>query len=217
VSAIEDVQTQVLQRRAQIVLKPPLEIYFIRHGETAWSRSGQHTGRSEIALTRHGQAAARGLTSALNTIDFSLVLSSPRLRARTTCALAGLGTQAVIDPDLAEWDYGDYEGLRSCEIRQQRPDWEVWDHGCPNGEMPNDVSTRADRLIARLLDHTGKAVLFSHGHFGRALAARWIGLPVAAGRHFLLEPVSVSVLGFEPGGSKHPVISLWNARATMAR
>jgi probable phosphoglycerate mutase len=193
----------------------PLQIYFIRHGETAWSLSGQHTGRTDLPLTPHGEDLARGLSFTLNGIAFSLVLTSPRLRARATCELAGLGAAAQTEPDLAEWDYGDYEGLRTAEIRKLHPDWDVWKDGCPRGEMPADASGRADRLIARLRDLTGKVVLFSHGQFGRVLAARWIGLPVTQGQHFAIDPASIGILGFEPGHPHRRVISLWNATAAV--
>jgi probable phosphoglycerate mutase len=190
-----------------------LQIYFIRHGETAWSLSGQHTGRTDLLLTPHGETMARQLAPALEGIAFSLVLSSPRLRARTTCDLAGLGGEVQIEPDLAEWDYGDFEGLRTAEIRKLHPNWDVWEDGCPGGETPADVSARADRLIARLQDLNGKVALFSHGHFGRVLAARWIGLPAAQGQHFAIDPASISILGFETAHPERRVIALWNATA----
>ncbi len=195
----------------------PLQVYFIRHGETAWSISGQHTGRTDLPLTSHGEAMARSLATTLRGIDFSLVLTSPRLRARATCSLAGLGIfgsrVAQIDPDLAEWDYGDYEGLRTAEIRQRHLDWDVWRDGCPGGEMPADASDRADHLIARLCKLSGPVALFSHGQFGRVLAARWIGLPVTQGKHFTIDPATVGILGFEPDHPRRRVIALWNARA----
>ena len=189
----------------------PLQIYFIRHGETAWSLSGQHTGRTDLPLTSHGEAMARELASALKGINFSLVLTSPRLRARATCELAGLGATAQTEANLAEWDYGDYEGLRTTEIRERHPDWDVWEDGCPGGETPAGVSQRADHLIARLRDLTGKIVLFSHGQFGRVLAARWIGLPVTQGQHFAIDPASIGILSFETDHPHRRVISLWNA------
>jgi len=193
----------------------PLQIYFIRHGETAWSLSGQHTGRTDLPLTAHGEAMARQLAPTLAGIAFSLVLSSPRLRARTTCELAGLTASAQAEPDLAEWDYGDYEGLRTAEIHRLHPDWNVWEDGCRGGEMPTDIGQRADRLIARLCDLTGKVALFSHGQFGRVLAARWIGLPVQQGQHFAIDPASISIFSFEDAHPHRRVISLWNARANI--
>ena len=137
----------------------PLRVYFIRHGETAWSRSGQHTGRTDLPLTPRGESMARGLATTLHDIPFSLVLTSPRLRARSTCALAGLGGAAQIEPDLAEWGYGGYEGLRTSEIREQHPAWDVWADGCPHGEMPAEVSARADQLTPRLQALAGKVAL----------------------------------------------------------
>ena len=198
-------------------MTPPLQIYFVRHGETAWSLSGQHTGRTDLPLTQHGEAMARQLATTLKGIAFSWVLTSPRLRARATCELAGLGgsgdKSARTEPNLAEWDYGDYEGLRTAEIRKLHPTWDVWNDGCPGGETPAGVSERADQLIARLRELTGNVVLFSHGQFGRALAARWIGLPVAEGRHLAIDPASISILGSEIEHPDRRVISLWNAAA----
>lgn len=199
-------------------MSAPLQIYFIRHGETAWSLSGQHTGRTDLPLTAHGEAMARELAPALKSIAFSLVLTSPQLRARTTCEMAGLGgasgNRAQTESDLAEWNYGDYEGLRTAEIRELRPDWNVWEDGCPGGETPAGISERADHLIARLHDLAGKVALFSHGQFGRVLAARWIGLPVTQGQHFAIDPASISILSFETDHPHRRVISLWNATAS---
>jgi broad specificity phosphatase PhoE len=192
-------------------MSAPLQIYFMRHGETAWSLSGRHTSRTDLPLTPHGEAMARQLATTLEGIAFSLVLTSPRLRARTTCELAGLGDGAQSEPTLAEWDYGDYEGLRTAEIHERHPDWDVWEHGCPGGETPADAGQRADQLIARLRDLTGKVALFSHGQFGRVLAARWIGLPLTQGQHFAIDPASIGILSFETGRPQRRVISLWNA------
>jgi probable phosphoglycerate mutase len=186
-------------------------LWFIRHGETAWSLSGQHTGRTDIALTAHGETAARELGHHLRGIRFSHVRASPRQRATRTCELAGLGIAMEIEPDLAEWDYGDYEGQRSADIREQRPGWDIFHDGCPNGESPARISDRADRLIARLGALTGDVALFSHGHFGAVLATRWIGLAVVHGEHFPLGPTSLSILSHNP---RHPdvrAIELWNA------
>jgi broad specificity phosphatase PhoE len=193
-------------------MKPPLQIYFIRHGETAWSLSGQHTGRTDLALTADGERMARALEPMLAHLAFDLVLTSPRVRARTTCELAGLGSAAQIEPCLAEWDYGDYEGLRTIEIHAKHPDWDIWENGCPEGEMPQEVGHRADQLIERLAKHRGKVALFSHGQFGRVLAARWIGLPVAQGQHFAIDPASIGILSFESAPPHRRIISLWNAR-----
>ncbi len=196
----------------------PLQIYFIRHGETAWSLSGQHTGRTDLPLTPRGEATARKLATALNGITFSRVLTSPRLRTRTTCQLAGFGgTSAQLEQNLAEWDYGDYEGLRTAEIHERQPTWDIWNDGCPGGETPAGVSARADQLIERLIDisdFSGNVILFSHGQFGRALAARWIGLPVIQGQHFTIAPASISILGFETDHPRRRVISLWNSTAS---
>jgi len=193
-----------------------LQIYFIRHGETAWSLTGQHTGRTDLPLTPQGQKMAEQLATTLKDVAFSLVLTSPRLRARATCQAAGLGSAAQIEPNLAEWDYGSYEGLRTTEVHMHHPGWDVWKDGCPGGEMPADVGARADRVIARLQDVSGKVALFSHGHFGRALAARWIGLPVAQGQHFTIDPASIGIFGFENGHPHRRVIVLWNTTADGA-
>jgi broad specificity phosphatase PhoE len=191
----------------------PLKIYLIRHGETAWSLSGQHTGVSDIPLTPAGEAMARQLSTSLQGIAFTQVLTSPRLRARRTCELAGLNAQAQIEPLLAEWDYGDFEGLRTSEIRQQHPTWDLWTEGCPGGETPDHIGHRADQVIDKLHDLSGNVVLFLHGHFGRVLGARWIGLPVAQGQHFALDPASISMLGFESSHPDRRVIARWNAGA----
>ena len=184
----------------------PQEIYFIRHGETQWSLSGRHTGRTEIPLTPHGEEQARELGERLRTLAFSQVLTSPRRRARQTLELAGLLSPAEIDPDLSEWDYGDYEGLTTAQIRTLRPEWNVYRDGCPGGEAPAQVSDRADRVIARLAAKEGEIALFSHGQFGCVLAARWIGLPVTEGQRFSLGPASVNILGYNPGHPEIPVI-----------
>lgn len=186
------------------------EIYFIRHGETQWSLSGRHTGRTEMPLTPHGEQQARELGERLRTLAFSQVLTSPRQRARQTCELAGLVPPAEIDPDLSEWDYGDYEGLTTAQIRTQRPEWNVYRDGGPGGEMPAQVSDRVGRVIARLATKEGKIALFSHGQFGCAFAARWIGLPVTEGQHFSLGPASVNILSNNPGHPEVPVIVLLN-------
>lgn len=185
----------------------PLQLYVIRHGETEWSLSGQHTGKTDIPLTPNGEAGARRLAPWLDRVHFDRVLTSPRQRARQTCELAGLGAAAEVEPDLTEWDYGDYEGIRSSEIHHTRPGWNVFHDGCPNGEMPNEVAARADRLIERLATRGGTCALFSHGHFGTMLGTRWIMLPPANGEHFSLSPASLSVLGHH-GAAR--VIAAWN-------
>lgn len=191
-------------------MKIPLNLYLIRHGETAWSLSGQHTGSTDIPLTAHGEDQARSLGVYLSKNSFSRVLSSPRQRARRTCELLGLGKACEINQDLAEWDYGAYEGQRTVDIRNDRPSWELWEDGCPGGEMPSDVSARADRLIDYLCTLQGDVALVSHGHFGCALAARWIGLAVDEGRHFLIDPASLGILGFAPRNAGVRAILSWN-------
>ncbi len=190
---------------------PRQRFWFVRHGETAWSLSGQHTGRTDIPLTQHGEAEARELGERICDVRFSHVLTSPRERARRTCELAGLGRAAEVEPDLAEWDYGDYEGQRSADIRKERPNWDVFRDGCPGGETPVQVGERADRLIVRLASLAGNVALFSHGQFGPALAARWIGLPVRDAAHFSLGPASLSILAHNPHHPEVRVIELWNA------
>jgi probable phosphoglycerate mutase len=188
-----------------------LRLYLIRHGETGWSRSGRHTGRTDIPLTPNGEDEARELGKHLRDISFAQVLTSPLRRAVQTCSLAGLDKNPEIEPDLAEWDYGDYEGQRSVDILEARPDWNVYRDGCPGGEMPAQVSARADRLISRLLKLDGNIALFAHGQFGSVLAARWIGLAVAEAEHFMLGTASLSILAFDPHHAGVPVIALWNA------
>ncbi len=190
-----------------------LRLYLIRHGETEWSLSGRHTGRTDIPLTRNGEEEARELGRRLPVIPFSHVLSSPLKRARRTCELAGLDTVPEIEADLAEWDYGDYEGLSSLDIHKARADWDVYRDGCPNGETPAQISARADRLIARLLKLTGNIALFSHGQLGCVLAMRWIGLAANEAQHFTLGTASFSILAFDQRHAEVPVIALWNARA----
>jgi probable phosphoglycerate mutase len=186
-------------------------IYLIRHGETEWSLASRHTSRTDIPLTEQGEQDARKLAERLRDLRFSQVFTSPRQRARRTCELAGLGPAAKIEPDLAEWDYGDYEGQHSVDIRKGRPDWNLFRDGCPRGEMPAQVSGRADRLIARLRALDGNIAIFSHGHFGCVLAVRWIGMPVIEGQHFLLGTASLSIFGYEPSHPEVPVIEMWNS------
>jgi broad specificity phosphatase PhoE len=185
-----------------------VDVYAIRHGETAWSLSGQHTGTTDIPLTDNGRRLAERLAPALATETFALVLVSPRQRARETCELAHLGAPAVIDPDLAEWNYGAYEGLTSRQIREQAPGWLLFRDGCPGGETPQDVGARADRVIARVREVDGNVALFAHGHILRVLAARWIALPPSAGQHFLLDTGTLSVLGYY---QETPAMKIWNA------
>ena len=186
-------------------------LYLIRHGETEWSLSGQHTGRTDIPLTARGEDEAREIGQRLRVIPFSRVFTSPLQRARQTCELAGLRPTAEIEPDLAEWDYGEYEGQRSVDIRTKRPDWNLFHDGCPGGESPAQVSDRADRLMARLRTMQGEIAIFSHGHFGRVLGARWIGLLVGQAQGLLLSTASICVLDYEHDRPGEPVIALWNA------
>lgn len=184
-----------------------LQIYICRHGETAWTLSGQHTGITDIALTENGKKQALLLGERLKKIHFSKVFSSPRSRSLDTCTIAGF-KDIVIDPDLQEWNYGKYEGLTSAEIRQIDPNWQLFSEGAPDGETLDEASRRADRVLAKLRAFRGQVALFSHGHFSRVLAARWLGLNVKEARFFYLSPASMSILGYEHGG---PVIKLWNA------
>ena len=193
---------------------PPLQLFVIRHGETEWALSGQHTGVSEIPLTAHGEDEARALAPTLREIPFTRVLVSPRQRARRTCELAGLGAAAETEPNLAEWGYGDYEGLTPAEIDRRRPGWEVFHDGCPGGESPEQVADRADRLLQSLRALKGNIALFTHGHFGRVLATRWIGAPVIMGGHFALDVASIGLLGAEPSHPETPAIVLWNYSPT---
>ncbi|KUR79419.1 histidine phosphatase family protein [Novosphingobium sp. FSW06-99] len=188
-------------------------VMLIRHGETAWSLSGQHTGRTDIALTANGEAMARELAPMLAPFRFSHVFTSPLQRARRTCLLAVNGRMAVTDADLAEWDYGRYEGLDTPQVHALDPGWNVFTDGSPGGESVADVVARADRVIDRLRTMTGPIAVFSHAHFGRVLAARWVGLPGAAGEHLVLDPASLSVLGARPGYPAVPVIVRWNVVA----
>ena len=198
--------------RANNVKEPMTErLFLVRHGETAWSQSGQHTGRTDVPLTARGEASARKLGPRLSGVPFSAVLTSPAQRARRTCELAGLAGAARIEPDLAEWDYGAYEGKRSAEILRERAGWIIFRDGCPGGETPAQVSDRADRLIARLRTLDGTVAAFTHGHFGRVLAARWIGLPIIEARGLLLSTASLSILAYEHDNPEEPVLALWNS------
>lgn len=192
-----------------------LAIYLIRHGETEWSRSGRHTGITDVPLTERGARMARDLAPVLADVRFATVLVSPRQRAQDTCRLAGLGDGAEVEPDLAEWDYGDYEGLRSVEIQAARADWDIWRDGCPGGESPAAVSARADRVVARLRDLPGDVAVFSHGHFGRVLTARWLRQPVEIGQHLILDPATLCVLDLDARHGNVPVILRWNVSASL--
>jgi broad specificity phosphatase PhoE len=184
-------------------------IYLARHGETAWSLSGQHTGLTDLALTERGKGNARQLGERLQGLKFVKVFTSPLQRAARTCELAGFGPVAEVDRDLLEWNYGDYEGRTSTDIHAERPDWQLFRDGCPRGESPSQVGARADRVVSRLRAISGDALIFSSGHFLRVLAARWLGLEAAGGQYFLLGTASLSALGYERDLSQ-PVIRLWN-------
>ncbi|MEP7029174.1 MAG: histidine phosphatase family protein [Candidatus Eisenbacteria bacterium] len=185
------------------------EVWIARHGETEWTISTRHTGRTDIPLTAHGEAEARRLRARLAGAAFARVWTSPLARARRTCELAGYGDVAQADDDLREWDYGDFEGLTHDAILARAPGWKVFDDGAPGGESVADVSARADRVIARLRADGGTALLFGHGHFSRVLGARWLGLPVSGAGLLLLSTSAVSVLGYDHGFDE-PAIRLWN-------
>jgi broad specificity phosphatase PhoE len=193
-----DEEKQVLLRRA----------FLIRHGETEWSLSGQHTGTTDIPLTENGRNVARQLEPLLKRATFSLVLTSPLYRARETCELGGLGAQAEVDANLIEWSYGEYEGLTPKQIHARAPGWMLFSDGCPGGESPSQVGARVDRVVARIRSVEGDVALFAHGHVFRVFAARWLGLPPAAGSHFLLDTATVSVLSHYRG---IPAVKRWNA------
>ena len=187
----------------------PPTIYLARHGETAWSLSGQHTGLTDLALTERGERNARQLGNRLSGLAFANVFTSPLQRAVRTSELAGFTAVAEVDRDLLEWNYGDYEGRRTTEIHVERPNWQLFRDGCPGGESPSQVGARADRVVRRMRAIEGDVLVFSSGHFLRVLAARWLGLEPAAGRFLLLSTASVSTLSYEHNLSE-PVIRLWN-------
>lgn len=184
-------------------------IYVARHGETAWSLSGQHTGLTDLPLTERGEHNALRMRERFKGLTFAKVFTSPLQRAMRTCELAGFGTLAEIDRDLLEWNYGEYEGRRSIDIHKERPDWQLFRDGCPGGESPSEVGARADRAVKRVRAIDGDVLVFSSGHFLRVFAARWLGLDAAFGRYFVLSTASVSALGYEHNRSE-PVIRLWD-------
>jgi probable phosphoglycerate mutase len=188
-----------------------MSVIAIRHGETQWSLNGRHTGTTDIPLTDNGRRLAELLRPALSGRTFALVLVSPLQRARETCELAGAAAHAIIDPDLAEWNYGTYEGLTPREIARQAPGWLIFRDGCPGGETPEQVGARADRVIARARAVEGDVALFAHGHVLRVLVARWLGLPAGAGQHFLLDTGTLSMLADYHG---IPALKTWNAPVT---
>ncbi len=184
-----------------------MNVFIMRHGETAWSLSGRHTGTTDLPLTDNGRRLAERLRPALEREGFERVLVSPMRRARETCELAGLGNAAIIDADLAEWNYGEYEGLTPEQIHEKAPHWLIFRDGCPGGEMPEQVGARVDRVIARVHAVDGNVALFAHGHVLRALVARWIGLPSRAGEHFLLDTGTLCVLSHY---YQLPAVRVWN-------
>ena len=206
-----DLQSSATQPPIEPDPNAALKLFFIRHGETTWSRSGQFTGRTDIPLTAYGCETARQLGACLRDVSFSHVLTSPLQRARQTGELAGLNLPVEVEPDLIEWDNGDDEGRTTAEILVERADWNLFRDGSPNGESPAQISVRVDRLIARLKSLTGNVALFSHSHVGRVLVARWIGLTVAQAQPFLLRTSSVSILGYQHDRRDLPAIELWNA------
>jgi probable phosphoglycerate mutase len=185
-------------------------VTLVRHGETEWSAAGKHTGRTDIPLTPEGERKAARVGQRLAGRTFDRVFTSPLQRAARTCALAGFGDRAVVDPDLLEWDYGAYEGRTSRDIQAERPGWLVFRDGCPGGETAADVGARVDRVIARLRAVEDRAILFTSAHVLRVLTARWLGLPPSEGRLFMLDTASVSVLGYEHDSKDEPAIALWN-------
>ena len=190
------------------------DVYLVRHGETAWTITGQHTGRTDLALTSRGEEQARSLGPRLNGLRFDHVFSSPLRRALRTCELAGFAGPATLDPDLLEWDYGHYEGRTLAEIHRERPDWELFRDGCPGGESVLQITERADRVVSRLRTLKGNVLIFSSGHILRILAARWIDGPAALGRRLVLDPACVCLLGYDHGGLDS-VIRLWNDRGRL--
>jgi broad specificity phosphatase PhoE len=196
--------------------EPPPLVYLARHGETAWSLSGQHTGRTDLPLTGRGEDQARALGQRLHGLVFVKVLTSPSQRAARTCALAGFAAIAETDPDLAEWDYGDYEGRRTAEILTERPDWKLFRDGAPGGETPEQVGARADRVVARIRAVHGNVLIVSSAHISRVFAARWLGLPPSGVRYFWLNTASLSMLGYEHDLTE-PVIRLWNDTSHLSR
>jgi broad specificity phosphatase PhoE len=185
-------------------------VYLARHGETAWSLTGQHTGLTDLPLTERGERNAQQLGTRLKGLRFAKVFTSPLQRARRTCELAGFGAEAVVDADLVEWDYGQYEGLTGAEIRKERPDWQLFRDGCPGGESPSQVDARAHRVVTRVREVQGDVLIFTSGHFMRVLASRWLGLePTQTSRYFMLNTASLSAVGYENDLSRR-VIRLWN-------
>lgn len=188
-------------------------LFLTRHGDTAWTDTHRRTGRTDLPLNAAGEVRAREVGEKLRRFSFARVFTSPLQRASKTCELAGYGGVATADPDLVEWDYGDYEGMLTRDILKARPGWELYRDGCPGGETPEDVAARADRFIERARAIEGDVLAFSSGHIIRMVAARWLGLPPAAGRFFYCRPASVGVLAFEHRKRDEPIVGLWNYSA----
>jgi probable phosphoglycerate mutase len=185
-------------------------LFLARHGDTEWTDSRRRTGRTDLPLNERGEKRARQIGERLRQFSFARVFTSPLQRASRTCVLAGFGDVAETDADLVEWDYGNFEGMRTAEIHKDRPDWELFRDGCPGGETPQDVARRADRFISLVQGFDGDVLAFSSGHIIRMIAARWLGLPPGTGRFFYCRPASVGVLGFEHESKNEPIIGLWN-------
>jgi len=192
---------------------PPFEIVLVRHGETEWSRTGRHTGHTDVPLTDEGRCEAEAIGAVLRERPFALVLTSPLERAAETCRLAGMGEAAVERDELREWDYGEYEGRKTSDIRQERPEWSLWRDGVPGGETLSEIGERADRVIEELRSVEGDVAVFAHGHLLRVLAASWLGLEPAAGRLFALDAGTISVLGYE---RETAVLRGWNWKPRQA-
>jgi probable phosphoglycerate mutase len=190
------------------VTREEQRVYLLRHGETEWSLNGRHTGVTDVPLTENGRVAARLLRPILAKVTFLLVLTSPLQRARETCELAGLGQFATVEPDLIEWNYGEYEGLKTEQIRLTRPGWSVFRDGCPGGETPDQIGARADRVLNTIRATEGNVALFAHGHILRVLAARWINLSASCGENFILDTATLNVLGYY---RESPAFKIWNA------
>jgi broad specificity phosphatase PhoE len=185
-------------------------LFLARHGDTPWTVSGQHTGRTDLPLNSQGEQNARQLGERLRANSYTRVFTSPLQRASKTCKLAGFGDRAEIDSDLLEWDYGAFEGKTTDQILEAHPGWQLYRDGCPNGESPDEVAARANRFLARVRDIQGDVLAFSSGHIIRMIAARWLGLPAASGRYFYCRPASVGVLGYEHNSYDEPIIRAWN-------
>ncbi len=194
--------------------EPLYRLFLVRHGDTAWSDAHRHTGLTDIPLNENGERQARALAAHLKGVRFARSFTSPLQRALHTCELAGFATEAEPDADLVEWDYGDYEGRTTSDIRQERPDWDLFSNGCPDGEMPKDIMLRADRFIEKVRSVPGDVIAFTSGHITRVIAARWLALEPDAGKHFFVSTAAISILGYEHNSSE-PVIRLWNAQSTI--